>query len=129
DEAQFFGSDFVEACQTLANRGIRVIVAGLDLDYRGLPFGPMPFLLAVAEYVTKQNAICVVCGNPASRTQKVVANTDRIQVGASESYEARCRFCFDPTLPDRLRSGHLQSDPSPSAQDDKKMAQDDEVSS
>lgn len=102
DEAQFFGEDLVEICQILANRGIRVIVAGLDQDYLGVPFGPMPNLLAVAEYVHKQSAICVICGNPASRTQKVVPNNDRIQVGAIESYEARCRFCFDPLLPDRL---------------------------
>lgn len=102
DEAQFFGDDLVEICQLLADRGIRVIVAGLDQDYLGVPFGPMPNLLAVAEYVYKQSAICVVCGNPASRTQKVVPNNERIQVGAIESYEARCRFCFDPLLPERL---------------------------
>lgn len=102
DEAQFFGEELVGICQILANRGIRVIVAGLDQDYLGVPFGPMPNLLAVAEYVYKQSAICIICGNPASRTQKVVANNDRIQVGADEAYEARCRFCFDPELPQKL---------------------------
>src|SRR3990167_6013271 len=102
DEAQFFGEDLVDVCQILADRGIRVIVAGLDQDYLGVPFGPMPNLLSVAEYVHKQSAICVICGNPASRTQKVVANNDRIQVGATEAYEARCRFCFDPALPEKL---------------------------
>lgn len=102
DEAQFFGHELVNICQILADRGIRVVVAGLDQDYLGAPFGPMPSLLAVAEYVNKQSAICISCGNPASRTQKVVANNDRIQVGAAEAYEARCRFCFDSELPERL---------------------------
>lgn len=105
DEAQFFGEDLVDVCQILADKGIRVIVAGLDQDYLGVPFGPMPNLLSVAEYVYKQSAICVICGNPASKTQKVVANNDRIQVGATEAYEARCRFCFDPALPERLSKG------------------------
>ncbi|RMG12038.1 MAG: thymidine kinase [Deltaproteobacteria bacterium] len=96
DEAQFFGGDLVEVAETLANRGVRVIVAGLDQDYRGVPFGPMPALLAVAEFVTKQLAICMVCGNPAGRSQRLTAARDQVVVGAQDVYEARCRRCFDP---------------------------------
>lgn len=93
DEAQFFSNDLVDVCIELANKGKRVIVAGLDQDYRGVPFEPMPQLLAVAEYITKLHAICVVCGNPANRTQRKVAVKDRVVVGASDVYEARCRKC------------------------------------
>jgi thymidine kinase len=96
DEAQFFGEDVIEVCNKLAYRGVRVIVAGLDMDFRGQPFGPMPKLLAIAESVTKLSAICVVCGNPASRSQRLVGGTGIIAVGAKESYEARCRFCHEP---------------------------------
>ena len=96
DEAQFFGGELVEVAESLANRGIRVIVAGLDQDYRGVPFGPMPALLAVAEFVSKQLAICVVCGNPAGRSQRLSPRRDRVVVGARDVYEARCRRCFDP---------------------------------
>jgi thymidine kinase len=96
DEAQFFGPELVEVCEHLAGRGLRVIVAGLDQDYRGVPFEPMPALLAVAEYVTKQLAICVVCGNPAGRSQRLISDKHRVVVGAGEAYEARCRACFDP---------------------------------
>jgi thymidine kinase len=101
DEAQFFDESVIEVAQKLAFRGIRVIAAGLDMDFRGQPFGPMPKLLAVAEEVTKLSAVCVVCGNPASRTQRTVEATgsiavDRIAVGAKEMYEARCRFCHEP---------------------------------
>jgi thymidine kinase len=95
DEAQFFDEPIVEICQKLANRGIRVIVAGLDLDFAGQPFEPMPKLLAVAEYVTKLNAICMSCGGPASRSQRLVAATELIAVGSKDMYEARCRFCHD----------------------------------
>ena len=98
DEGQFFDSDLPAACNTLANRGKRVIVAGLDQDYLGRPFEPMPQLLAVAEYITKTLAICVVCGDPANHTQRLVASSDRVLVGATGLYEARCRHCFDPTL-------------------------------
>lgn len=93
DEAQFYESDLVEVCNRLADSGKRVIVAGLDQDYRGIPFEPMPQLLAVAEYITKTLAICVNCGNPADRTQRKIKSTDRVLVGASDSYEARCRRC------------------------------------
>ncbi|MDF1565059.1 MAG: thymidine kinase [Deltaproteobacteria bacterium] len=96
DEAQFFGPELLEVCEQIAGRGIRVIVAGLDQDYRGVPFDPMPAILAVAEYVTKQLAICVVCGKPAGRSQRLVADKHRVVVGASDAYEARCRACFDP---------------------------------
>ena len=98
DEGQFFDAGLPAACDTLANRGKRVIVAGLDQDYLGRPFEPMPQLLAIAEYITKTHAICVVCGDPASHTQRLVASSDRVLVGAGGVYEARCRHCFDPTL-------------------------------
>ena len=84
--------------QHAGRRGKRVMVAGLDQDYLGRPFEPMPQLLAIAEYITKTLAICVVCGDPANHTQRLVASSDRVLVGASGLYEARCRHCFDPTL-------------------------------
>ncbi len=93
DEAQFFNESIVEICNSLASEGKRVIVAGLDQDYTGKPFEPMPQLLAVAEYITKQHAICVVCGNPADKTQRKTAEAERVIVGAAEKYEARCRKC------------------------------------
>jgi thymidine kinase len=96
DEGQFFDMGIVEVAEKLANEGKRVIVAGLDQDYRGKPFEPMPQLLAVAEYITKTLAICVVCGNPADRTQRTSTASDRVLVGAKDSYEARCRSCFEP---------------------------------
>ncbi|HWW85908.1 MAG TPA: thymidine kinase [Vicinamibacterales bacterium] len=98
DEGQFFDARLPAVCNALADRGKRVIVAGLDQDYLGRPFEPMPQLLAIAEYITKTRAICVVCGNPANHTQRLVASADRVLVGASGVYEARCRRCFDPTL-------------------------------
>jgi thymidine kinase len=96
DEGQFFDTSLVQVVNTLADRGLRVIVAGLDQDYRGRPFEPMPQLLAVAEYVDKTLAICMRCGAPANRTQRLVAATDRVVVGGAEQYEARCRHCFQP---------------------------------
>ena len=98
DEGQFFKANLVDVCESLANQGKRVIVAGLDQDYRGKPFEPMPQLLAVAEYITKTLAICVVCGNPADRTQRKTHQADRVVVGAKDIYEARCRHCFEPPL-------------------------------
>jgi thymidine kinase len=98
DEGQFFDLNLPAACNTLADRGKRVIVAGLDQDYLGRPFEPMPQLLAIAEYITKTLAICVVCGDPANHTQRLVASRDRVLVGAENLYEARCRHCFDPAL-------------------------------
>lgn len=98
DEGQFFKINIVDVCEELANQGKRVIVAGLDQDYRGKPFEPMPQLLAIAEYITKTLAICVVCGNPADRTQRKTAQSERVVVGAKDIYEARCRKChhFSP---------------------------------
>jgi thymidine kinase len=96
DEGQFFDHGIVEVTGTLADRGIRVIVAGLDQDYMGRPFEPMPQLLAVAEYVDKTLAICMQCGAPANRSQRLVASTDRVVVGGGGQYEARCRRCFQP---------------------------------
>lgn len=105
DEAQFFGADLVPVCEALADRGTRVIVAGLDQDYRGHPFAPMPELLAVAEFITKNLAICVRCGNPANRSFRTAATRRRIAIGAAERYEARCRRCFRSTGR-RPRSAH-----------------------
>ena len=93
DEVQFLGSDVVGVCESLAARGIRVICAGLDQDFQGKPFEPMPHLLAVAEYVSKELAICVVCGNPANRSQRILDSAERVVVGAVGAYEARCRRC------------------------------------
>jgi thymidine kinase len=98
DEGQFFDAELPMILSTLADQGKRVIVAGLDQDYLGKPFEPMPQLLAIAEYITKTLAICVVCGNPANHTQRLVASSDRVLLGAEGTYEARCRHCFDPTL-------------------------------
>ena len=96
DEGQFFDASLVEVADRLANQGRRVIVAGLDQDYRGRPFEPMPQLLAIAEYVDKTLAICMQCGAPANRSQRLVAAQDRVVVGGADQYEARCRKCFDP---------------------------------
>jgi thymidine kinase len=98
DEGQFFDPELPAVCNTLADGGKRVIVAGLDQDYLGKPFEPMPQLLAIAEYITKTLAICMVCGNPANHTQRLVARDDRVLLGAQGTYEARCRACFDPLL-------------------------------
>jgi len=95
DEAQFFDPSIVDVCNQLADKGFRVIVAGLDQDYTGKPFASMPQLLAVAEYVTKNLAICVKCGNPANRTQRTVLQDEQILVGSTEAYEARCRNCHE----------------------------------
>jgi thymidine kinase len=96
DEAQFFDADLVGVVNALANRGKRVIVAGLDQDFRGRPFEPMPQIMAIAEYVDKTLAICMRCGAPANRSQRLVAASDRVVVGGAHEYEARCRDCFDP---------------------------------
>ncbi len=98
DEVHFFSEDIVDVCEKLANDGKRVIVAGLDLDWRGEPFMNIAKLMAKAEYVTKNLAICMVCGAPAHYSQKLVENDARIEVGASDKYEARCRKCFNPEL-------------------------------
>lgn len=94
DEAQFFGKNLAKVCQKLANMGKRVIVAGLDMDYRGEPFNPIPELLALAEDITKTHAICVICGNPANYTYRKTESTDQVVIGAGDIYEARCRNCY-----------------------------------
>ncbi len=99
DEAQFLGVELIEVSAQLANDGKRMIIAGLDTDYRGLPFEPVPQLLAIAEYITKTLAICVQCGNPAKFTQRIVESADLILVGAADAYEPRCRRCFRPPEP------------------------------
>src|SRR5438874_1028105 len=98
DEGQFFDAELPAVCNELARQGKRVIVAGLDQDYLGKPFEPIPQLLAIAEYITKTLAICMVCGAPANHTQRLVASSERVLVGAQGTYEARCRHCFDPRL-------------------------------
>ncbi len=98
DEAQFLGDAMVEFVVRLADMGKRVLIAGLDTDYLGRPFHPMPELLAVADEITKTLAICMQCGNPAKHTQRLVASEDLIVVGAAGMYEARCRRCFEPNL-------------------------------
>jgi thymidine kinase len=95
DEAQFFDRGIVDVVQRLADQGIRVIVAGLDQDYLGRPFHPMPELMAIAEEVTKVHAVCTVCGGEASRSQRLIEDRGTVLVGGSESYEARCRTCFE----------------------------------
>jgi thymidine kinase len=101
DEGQFFDQALVSVANKLADQGKRVIVAGLDMDYLGRPFEPMPLLLAIAEDITKTRAICVRCGSPANYTQRLIASRERVVVGAAEAYEARCRGCFDPHLSEK----------------------------
>jgi thymidine kinase len=94
DEAQFFDAELPNVCTILANRGVRVIIAGLDMDYRGQPFGPMPELMAIADSVTKVQAVCVCCGNPAVYSYRLVPDQSTVLLGEKESYEPRCRACF-----------------------------------
>ncbi|TGE07559.1 thymidine kinase [Hymenobacter fodinae] len=101
DEAQFFDESLVEVCVQLANQGTRVIVAGLDMDFLGKPFGPMPALMAVAEFVTKVHAICVCCGEIASYSFRVAASEDKILLGETDAYEARCRYCFQEGMKEK----------------------------
>ena len=96
DEAQFFSNDLVEICDRMANDGRRVLVAGLDQDFQGRPFEPIPQLLAVAEYITKNLAVCMVCGAPADRSQRLDAREETVVLGATDIYEARCRGCWQP---------------------------------
>ncbi len=109
DEAQFFDDDLVPLVERLARSGVRVILAGLDQDYTGAPFAPMPALLSVAEMVTKTLAICTRCGAPAGRSQRLSAGADQVVVGATDIYEARCRRCHDPRVEPTTRD--LFSDP------------------
>ncbi|HTB78394.1 MAG TPA: thymidine kinase [Polyangiaceae bacterium] len=98
DEVQFFDDAIVPAAEALASRGVRVIAAGLDQDWRGKPFGPVPALMAVAEYVSKLHAVCAQCGAPGTRSQRLVAAEGQLFVGGSAEYESRCRACFVPEL-------------------------------
>ena len=111
DEAQFFGMELVGVCQHLADTGKRVLVAGLDQDYLGQPFEPIPQLMAVAEHVTKLHAICVVCGAPANHSQRLAANDQRVLLGAGDAYEPRCRRCFEPS-PDAASTSSDAETPS-----------------
>ena len=95
DEAQFFDGSLTDVCRTLASQGIRVIAAGLDMDFTGRPFGPMPALMAVAEHVTKVHAICVRCGDPAQYSHRLKADARLVMLGEKESYEPLCRHCFE----------------------------------
>ncbi|MBF1587912.1 MAG: thymidine kinase [Prevotella sp.] len=98
DEAQFFDDGLVDVCNALANRGVRVIVAGLDMDYQGVPFGPIPALCAVADEVTKVHAICVKCGALAYVSHRLVANAHRVMLGEQTEYEPLCRNCFQKAI-------------------------------
>lgn len=98
DEAQFFDDGLTDACNRLASHGVRVIVAGLDMDYTGRPFGPMPALMAVAEHVTKVHAICVRCGDPAQYSHRLKADPRLVMLGEKESYEPLCRHCFEQVM-------------------------------
>lgn len=108
DEAQFFDDKIVDVCNELANRGKRVIVAGLDMDYEGKPFGPMPYLMAVAEYVTKVHAICAISGAPASFSFRLSHEKEKMMLGAKEQYEARCRAHFNQGM--QAKEAHRQVD-------------------
>lgn len=112
DEAQFFDDALVDVAQELARSGKRVIVAGLDQDYLGRPFNPMPQLMAIAEYVTKLHAVCMMCGAPANHSQRLVQQSSQVLLGSKEAYEPRCRKCFDPRLgqePQAASSQHVKS--------------------
>src|SRR5579871_3263941 len=108
DEANFFGQELATVATRLADSGRQVIVAGLDTDYMGRPFAPMPDLLSLAESITKTLAICMQCGNPAKHTQRLVESTELIVVGTAGMYEARCRRCFEPGVPKQARFGFAQ---------------------
>ena len=107
DEAQFFDSVLIDVCNQLANNGIRVIVAGLDMDFRGIPFGPMPGLCAIADEVSKVHAICVKCGQLASFSHRTVKNDKQVLLGETEEYEPLCRECYQQAIQaDQKESGH-----------------------
>lgn len=113
DEGQFFDMALVDICQQLARSGKRVIVAGLDQDYMGHPFEPLPQLMAVAEYVTKLHAVCMVCGAPANHSQRLVADGHRVLLGAKDAYEPRCRRCFKPVPEPRTTAAQETDVPEP----------------
>jgi thymidine kinase len=95
DEAQFFDDELVNVCNKLAEQGKRVVVSGLDMDFKGNPFGPMPALMSIAEYVTKVHAVCIRCGNPANYSHRIVAGDKLVMLGETDAYEPLCRKCFD----------------------------------
>lgn len=101
DEAQFFDSEIVNVCNTLANNGVRVIIAGLDIDYLGKPFGPMPNLMSIAEYVTKVHAICMRCGNLAHYSHRTSTSNSLVELGEMDKYEPLCRTCFNDALKEK----------------------------
>jgi thymidine kinase len=109
DEANFMGPELVDVAQRLADGGKQVIIAGLDTDYMGRPFAPVPDLLAHAEFITKTLAICVRCGNPAKHTQRLRGSEDLIVVAGSDMYEARCRRCFEPGIPKQVELDFVKS--------------------
>jgi thymidine kinase len=113
DESNFFGPGLVDVATHLADSGKQVIIAGLDTDYMGRPFPPMPELLSLAESITKTLAICMRCGNPAKHTQRLVESSDLIVVGASGMYEARCRRCFEPGMPKQTNLEFAAARPKP----------------
>jgi thymidine kinase len=94
DEVQFFDNELVDVCNQLANKGVRVILAGLDMDFQGVPFGPMPLLLSISEYVTKVHAVCVSCGNLAQFSHRIVEEGNQVLVGAVDKYQPLCRSCY-----------------------------------
>jgi thymidine kinase len=98
DEVQFFDESIIEVANSLANQGKRVVIAGLDMDFKGIPFGPMPHLMAIAEYVTKVHAVCVQCGDVANYSYRIVDKEDTVLIGETESYQARCRACFQASI-------------------------------
>lgn len=100
DEAQFFDDGLVDVCNELADRGIRVIVAGLDMDFMGRPFGPIPALMAIAEHVSKVHAVCMCCGAPANYSYRLTANSNKLLLGEKDHYEPRCRECFNAGFPE-----------------------------
>lgn len=106
DEAQFLDMEIVEVCNQLANKGVRVIVAGLDMDYLGKPFGPMPALMAIAEYVTKVHAVCVNCGNLANHSHRITEEHSLVLLGEKDSYEPLCRDCYTAANTNRTLSKH-----------------------
>ncbi len=100
DEAQFFDDGLVDVCNELADRGIRVIVAGLDMDFMGRPFGPIPALMAIAEHVSKVHAVCMCCGAPANYSYRLTADSNKLLLGEKDHYEPRCRECFNAGFPE-----------------------------
>lgn len=112
DEVQFFDNYILDVCMEMADAGVRVIVAGLDQDYLRRPFGPMPQLLAVAEYVSKMHAVCVRCGSPAHYTQRVAGGNSQIEIGDG-SYEARCRMCYEPYRAEASRDRNSEQEREP----------------